>query len=58
MNTKIKRQYKNDKEEAAFENAIDCLVYGYGWSDWEAYDLPVTKKKEIWHHAIDILAKS
>lgn len=26
----IKRQYEDNKMECAFENAIDCLVYGYG----------------------------
>ncbi len=51
----IKRQYQDDKKECAFENAIDCLVYGYGWSVWNAYDLPEDDKKEIWERAKNIL---
>jgi hypothetical protein len=52
----IKRQYEDNKMECAFENAIDCLVYGYGKNVWNSYDLSENDKIEVWNKAKNILA--
>lgn len=50
------RAYEDDKEQAAYENAIECLTYGVGKSDWDSCDLPEDKASEIWRKAFKDLA--
>lgn len=35
-----------------FENAIDCIKYGYGFSYLNYYDLDINQAKSIWIQAI------
>ena len=42
--------------ECAFENAIDCLVYGYGQDVWNDCGLCEKIKNQVWNKAKNILA--
>lgn len=49
--------FTNDQEQAAFENACDCLYYGFGRSYWNACGLPEEEAAQVWQKAIDYLAQ-
>ena len=53
----IKRQYEDYTKECAFENAIDCLVYGYGQNVWNSCGLEEKDKIEVWNKAKNILSE-
>lgn len=45
------------KEKAVYENAIDCLLYGYTFQDLNYYDLTEKRAKQIWKMAYNFLAE-
>lgn len=45
-------------ETAIFENSIDCLRYGYGFSFVNTYNYDKTKAKEIFNQAWNFLANN
>lgn len=47
---------EDKRKQIAYENAIDCLYYGYGWKEWDSLNLTEEEKKEIWEKAIEYLA--
>lgn len=51
------RVYEDDTEQAAYENALDCLTYGVSKADWNSLDLPDEKANEIWKKAFKDLAE-
>lgn len=53
----IKRRYEDNRRQAAYENACDCLIYGYGKSYWNSLDLNDEEKKEVWHQAFEDIAE-
>lgn len=54
---KVPRMYKDNIEEIAFENAVDCLIYGYGKKYWDNQELDEETSKKIWMTARDFLAE-
>lgn len=44
-------------EIAAFENALDCLYYGYGKKYWNNCGLDKETSDKIWKKAIETLEK-
>lgn len=59
---KIDAYHKSKKhtaiEKVVFENSIDCLVYGYGFSDVNIYNCDVNKAKNIFKEAVYFLANN
>lgn len=53
----IKERYKDTRKQAAYENACDCIIYGYGKSYWNSLDLNDEEKKEVWKQAYNDLAE-
>lgn len=51
----IKRKYEDNTKEAVYENSIDCLVYGYGFSYLNKCGLTDAEAKVIWNEAIKTL---
>ena len=49
--------YEDNIKEIAFENAIDCLIYGYGKKYWDNQELDEETSKKIWITARDFLAE-
>lgn len=43
--------FTNEQEQAAFENALDCLYYGFGRSYWNACGLPEEEATQVWEEA-------
>lgn len=43
--------HNNSKLQAAYENACDCIFYGYGKSVWNKYDIPEMEANNIWEKA-------
>ena len=41
----------DDRERAAYENACDCLHYGYGSSSWNDCGISPDRRETIWHTA-------
>lgn len=53
-----KRMYNDNIKQAVFENACDCLCYGYGMSYLNKLNLTDDETKEIWKAAIKYLSNS
>ena len=51
--SKIPKVYENQIEQKAFENAVQCLYYGFKKSDWNSLCLGKCKQNEIWKKAKD-----
>ena len=55
----IEEFYKgSQKESAAYENACDCLYYGYGFKFWfernaELLDNDIEFAKKVWQQAVE-----
>lgn len=47
----------SDAEQAAYENARECLFYGASKNDWDSCGLPEEKANEIWKKAFKDLAE-
>ena len=54
---KVPRMYEDNIKEIAFENAIDCLIYGYGKKYWDNQELDEETSKKTWITARDFLAE-
>lgn len=55
----VNKVLKEEWDKAAFENACDCLYYGYGFDTWRKgceYLDPITADK-IWHRAYQKMAE-
>lgn len=52
-----KRKYENDIEQAVYENSIDCLRYGYGFSYLNKCELDESHARKIWKSAIKDMEK-
>ena len=50
-------EVKDDAEQAAYENAKECLYYGVSKADWDSCGLPEEKANEIWKKAFKDLAE-
>lgn len=53
----MKINLKNDIERCAFENACDCLYFGYGKKYWNSCGLDEERAKEIWKMAFYKMAE-
>ena len=51
----MKRRFKNKVEQYAFENACDCLYYGFGRKIWNNLGLDKETSDRIWQLAINVL---
>lgn len=47
----MKKRYKSIQKQAAYENAYDCLYYGYGKSVWNNCGLDEDTSNEVWNQA-------
>lgn len=46
------KHYSNElRLQAAFENACDCLYYGYGRQYWNDCGLPKKEADKVWKEA-------
>lgn len=53
----MKIRYKDDiQKQAAYENACDCLCYGFGKSIWNNCNLDEQSSKEVWKQAFEDMA--
>ena len=44
------------QEQAAYENACDCLYYGYGRKHWNSVGLSERDANRIWREAFNDMA--
>lgn len=55
------KMYENTIWQAAWENACDCIYYGYNRGFWKSHqgnmNLPEETSNEIWHQAWEYMAK-
>lgn len=50
----MKNRYNNDgQKQAAYENACDCLYYGFGKNVWNNCGLDEQLSKEVWKQAFE-----
>lgn len=49
----IKKRYGDRQKQSAYENAYDCLYYGYEKSVWNNYELDEETSKEVWNQAFE-----
>ena len=54
---KVPRMYQDNIKEVAFENAVDCLIYGYGKKYWDNQELDKQTSESIWATAKTFLAE-
>lgn len=47
----MKNRYSDIQKQAAYENAYDCLYYGYGKSTWNNCGLDEDTSNEVWNQA-------
>lgn len=47
----MKRRYTDIQKQAAYENAYDCLYYGYGKSVWNNCGLNEEDSIKVWKQA-------
>lgn len=52
----LTKQELERHKEIAYQNAIDCLHYGYGRKHWDSQGLPKEIADEIWHKAFERMA--
>lgn len=51
-NMRYKQRYPTDEQkQAAYENACDCLYYGYGRNYWNSCGLDEPTSQEVWKQA-------
>jgi hypothetical protein len=53
-----KRKYENMKYQFVYENSIDCLYYGYGFSHLNKCGLSDEEAKKIWQQAFEDMEKA
>ena len=51
------KTYKDPIKQAAFENAYDCLYYGYGKSYWDSCGLSESDAKKVWKKAFETICE-
>ena len=44
-------------KQAAYENACDCLYYGYGRKYWNFCELEESEANEVWNQAFNDIAE-
>jgi hypothetical protein len=49
--------YQDPQKQNCFENACDCLKYGYGFSYLNTCGLDVVEARKIWKKAIEVMSK-
>lgn len=49
---------RTQQERNAYENACDCLYYGYGRKHWNACGLSEKEAAQIWQEAREQLANA
>lgn len=54
----MKRMYTDNTRQAAFENACDCMIYGYGRTVWNDCGLSDADAKEVWETAREYLGNN
>ena len=52
-----KKRYKEMNKQAAYENAYDCLYYGYGRKYWNSCGLEESEANEVWNQAFNDIAE-
>lgn len=51
----MKKRYEDVQKQSAYENAYDCLLYGYGEKYWNNCGLNESTSEEVWKQAfVDI----
>jgi hypothetical protein len=53
----LKRMYTDNTLEAVFENACDCLYYGYGFTALNKCGLSDGEALRVWEKAKDYIGK-
>ncbi len=53
----VQRRYKDPIRQAAYENARDCLYYGYGKTSWSRCGVAPEEADEIWRRALMDMAE-
>lgn len=53
----MKRMYEDQIKQIAFENAYDCLYYGYGRKYWDSQGLSKEEADEVWKAAFYYIAE-
>lgn len=53
-----KNRYTDLQKQAAYENACDCLCYGYGRSYWNPCGLDKAAQNTVWKQAFDDMASA
>lgn len=51
------RVYNDDDKQAAFENACDCLYYGFSRKYWNSCGLSEQDADEVWKRAIEHMTR-
>lgn len=51
------RVYNDTNKQAAFENACDCLYYGFSRKYWNSCNLPKEDADEVWQRAIEHMTR-
>ena len=53
-----KKRYTDKQKQYAYENACDCLIYGYGKEVWNTCNIKDQKElNDIWNKAIKDLSE-
>jgi len=58
LTQKINGTYKDLKKQVVFENSIDCLTYGYGFTYVNKLDLNEAEAKKVFDKARTFLARN
>ena len=53
----IKNRYKDKQKQVAYENAYDCLYYGYDKGYWNSCGLDEQSSNEVWKQAFKDICK-
>ncbi len=53
---KYKKRYQNKTEQCAYENACDCIYYGYSIKYWIDCGIDKGKRDSIWNAALTDMA--
>jgi len=53
----VQRRYKDPIRQAAYENARDCLYYGYGRAFWSRCGVAPEEADAIWRRALMDMAE-
>ena len=52
-----KKRYQEANKQAAYENACDCLYYGYDRKYWNSCELEESEANKVWNQAFNDMAE-